>query len=304
MEGSGNVGVDVEEFTIGELKKIYDALVVPRVRPRLCILFYLLILPAYTCFGGAIFWFTDLRSSQDAQKRFDRACITEKQASMRKLWTSYITLNISGENIRDFWNEISETIEYVDNCHRESMRDLRPKVFKPYESIVFSFGVITTIGYGDLYLEREQGWDFIDSLHYTFATASLIGYGDLTPMRPASYVFIFMPLCFIAETLLCLVYGFLQRTYRFHSVALARLFILQIRRIYGKTFHSQSTKQVSSRLLADGKAAQPVENDQQSAIINKKIQAELKELHKSPSADSVAMLAVPLQSKHFMTDRL
>ncbi|VDK17829.1 unnamed protein product [Anisakis simplex] len=97
---------------------------------------------------------------------------------------------------------------------------------------------------------------------------------------------------------------YFQRTYRFHSVALARLFILQIRRIYGKIVHSQSTKQVSSRLLADRKVAQPVENDEQSAIINKKIQAELEELHKSPSVDSVAMLAVPLQSKHFIMDRL
>ncbi|VDK18351.1 unnamed protein product [Anisakis simplex] len=123
-----------------------------------------------------------MRSSQDAQKRFDRACITEKQASMRKLWTSYITLNISGENIRDFWNEISETIEYVDNCHRESMRDLRPKVFKPYESIVFSFGVITTIGYGDLVVRTVSG-RFLSILYAVFGiplnVAFTADFGDL-----------------------------------------------------------------------------------------------------------------------------
>ncbi|KHN70930.1 Open rectifier potassium channel protein 1 [Toxocara canis] len=369
---------DTESLT--ELKKIYDALIIPHARPKLCCLFYFPILSAYVCFGGAIFWMTDFRASYDAQKRFERVCITQKQAAIRDLWTSYLGLNSSVEGIQSFWNEISRAIDFVDKCHRESLRHLKPKTFRPFESIAFSFGVITTIGYGDvvvrsvpgrllsilyavigiplnvaftadfgemianlvtriidhfrklyatyiqrsgreleplsaktkfivllftttiflvivaritMHLEKDQHWSYIDSLYFTFATASVIGYGDLTTRRPAAYVLILMPLFFVAETLLCLVYGFIQNTFRFHVVAVVRLLILYLRRSWNKHRKKHYTVQPAS--------AENILNEKHTwtgnEAIDHEIQSSLSELHKIRATNSAALLSVPMKSE-------
>lgn len=50
----------------------------------------------------------------------------------------------------------------------------------------------------------------MDSMHFTFGSVSLIGFGDLITRREKHYVFIVMPLLFIGETLMALVFGYLQ----------------------------------------------------------------------------------------------
>uniref|UniRef100_A0A915A6Q8 Potassium channel domain-containing protein n=1 Tax=Parascaris univalens TaxID=6257 RepID=A0A915A6Q8_PARUN len=286
-----------EAENVEDLRKLYSKLAVPQIRPKLCFLTYLVILPLYICFGGLVFWATDFRSSQKAQLRFDQFCFEEKYAIITLLKehsdSVYNIFNYSRQKI----DAIVNAIDKMEICHRKGVSDFRPKTFDPYNSIIFSYSVLTSTGYGDvhpftvtgqiltiiyavfgiplniaftadfgelitkaisaiteyfrllcnkgdqregnkaqqlsqevlfiivsfvttvyvnfltivvLFVERAQGWTFMDSMHFTFGSVSLIGFGDLVTRREKHYVFIVMPLLFIGETLMALVFGHLQ----------------------------------------------------------------------------------------------
>uniref|UniRef100_A0A915A6M0 Potassium channel domain-containing protein n=1 Tax=Parascaris univalens TaxID=6257 RepID=A0A915A6M0_PARUN len=140
-----------EAENVEDLRKLYSKLAVPQIRPKLCFLTYLVILPLYICFGGLVFWATDFRSSQKAQLRFDQFCFEEKYAIITLLKehsdSVYNIFNYSRQKI----DAIVNAIDKMEICHRKGVSDFRPKTFDPYNSIIFSYSVLTSTGYGDVH---------------------------------------------------------------------------------------------------------------------------------------------------------
>uniref|UniRef100_A0A914RZ40 Potassium channel domain-containing protein n=1 Tax=Parascaris equorum TaxID=6256 RepID=A0A914RZ40_PAREQ len=143
-----------------------------------------------------------------------------------------------------------------------------------------------------LFVERAQGWTFMDSMHFTFGSVSLIGFGDLVTRREKHYVFIVMPLLFIGETLMALVFGHLQRTFRFHAVVWAKLIVLQIR----KTLRKRCTRDLSETNTEKGVNEGMPQGKKTLEKVDNAIKKELNDLRVSTQSEDARCRAVPIRS--------
>ncbi|EJW87189.1 hypothetical protein WUBG_01904, partial [Wuchereria bancrofti] len=94
-----------------EIERLYYKLNKPRSRSRLCFLLYLFIIPLFIIIGGVTFSLSELVASQEAE-----------------------TGNAQ-----------------IESCHRKKLFELLPtETFVFGNAALYSFGVYTTIGYGNL----------------------------------------------------------------------------------------------------------------------------------------------------------
>uniref|UniRef100_A0AAF5PM41 Potassium channel domain-containing protein n=2 Tax=Wuchereria bancrofti TaxID=6293 RepID=A0AAF5PM41_WUCBA len=101
-----------------EIERLYYKLNKPRSRSRLCFLLYLFIIPLFIIIGGVTFSLSELVASQEAE-----------------------TGNAQ-----------------IESCHRKKLFELLPtETFVFGNAALYSFGVYTTIGYGNLFPHTVQG---------------------------------------------------------------------------------------------------------------------------------------------------
>ncbi|KAL3990888.1 Ion channel family protein [Acanthocheilonema viteae] len=110
-----------QEFNeTSEIERLYYKLSTPGGRSRLCFLLYLFIIPLFTIIGGVTFSFSELVASEEAEIGNAQICI--------------------------------------ENCHRKRLFELLPtETFVFRNALLYSFGVYTTIGYGNLFPRTVQG---------------------------------------------------------------------------------------------------------------------------------------------------
>uniref|UniRef100_A0A915PTM7 Potassium channel domain-containing protein n=1 Tax=Setaria digitata TaxID=48799 RepID=A0A915PTM7_9BILA len=247
-----------------EIERLYYKLSTPRNRSRLCVLLYFFIIPLFIFVGGVTFFLSELAASEEAELGIAQLCVAERKALMERL-KALLDDNLSANsyafrNFTNTWQSIHDTVIEIENCHRKRLFELLPvETFVFRNAILYSFGVYTTIGYGNLFprtikgrmltvvyavigiplnvafisdlgeliaraeAESSRSWNYVDSLYYTFTTSTLIGLGDFTPQPTYVQFFVLMPLFFITETIFALVLGFITHLYRYESVILYKL---------------------------------------------------------------------------------
>ncbi|KAK6113296.1 Ion channel family protein [Brugia pahangi] len=111
-----------------EIERLYYKLNTPRSRSRLCFLFYLFIIPLFIIIGGVTF--------SSVSSKSENLQLSELVASQEA--------------------EIGNA--QIENCHRKKLFELLPtETFAFGNAALYSFGVYTTIGYGNLFPHTVQG---------------------------------------------------------------------------------------------------------------------------------------------------
>uniref|UniRef100_A0A1I7VQ69 Ion channel n=1 Tax=Loa loa TaxID=7209 RepID=A0A1I7VQ69_LOALO len=145
-----------------EIERLYHELSTPRSRSRLCFLLYLFIIPFFIIIGGVTFSFSELTASQEAERGNAQVCVAERKILMKSLKASlennFSTNSNTLQNLTNLWQSIQNTVIEIESCHRKRLFELLPvETFVFRNAMLYSFGVYTTIGYGNLFPRTVQG---------------------------------------------------------------------------------------------------------------------------------------------------
>ncbi|CAG9539079.1 unnamed protein product [Cercopithifilaria johnstoni] len=147
-----------------EIERLYYKLSVPGSRSKLCFLLYLFIIPLFIVIGGVTFSLLELVASEEAEIGNAQICVAERKILMKNLKASFddnfsaILNSNTLKNITNMWQSIENTVIEVESCHRKRLFELLPiETFVFRNALLYSFGVYTTIGYGNLFPRTVQG---------------------------------------------------------------------------------------------------------------------------------------------------
>ncbi|VDN06957.1 unnamed protein product [Thelazia callipaeda] len=78
--------------------------------------------------------------------------------SLRQSLEDNLLSNSEISNITQIWRLINKTVIEIENCHRKKLSEIAPiEVFVFRNAILYSFGICTTIGYGNLHPRTVHG---------------------------------------------------------------------------------------------------------------------------------------------------
>ncbi|VDM92294.1 unnamed protein product [Litomosoides sigmodontis] len=149
-----------------EIKRLYYRLSASESRSKLCFLLYLFIIPLFITIGGVTFSLVELVASEEAKMRNAEVCVAERKILMKKLKATFqenfVTLlnfnSFENSNSTHAWQSIEDTIIEIESCHRKRLFELLPvETFVFRNALLYSFGVYTTIGYGNLFPRTVKG---------------------------------------------------------------------------------------------------------------------------------------------------